>query len=654
MSALRVNLCAAASIGAVLFGCAHGSSTASGGSADQPNAGAAGPGPGGPAAGSPADGDSATASRFASCEGVDLQQDGALDVDLTAVRVRGRVTVDGAAVPAAAGAGRVTFTNALTKATASADIASDSGYELTLAPGSYDVAYEPDAQACGIPSSLAPPWPCNGHTLQSSVTISSDGALDFDLPTIVVRGAVTLKGGPWPDDVGAAISFASAGSAAGVALVSRGGYTVRIFKGTTSVSYLPQSSFCTTSSPCNGGILRPDVGLQESGALDLDVPMVVMRGAVSLDGTRMQDPAGGAITFAAAGTPTSPASNASVEIEGDGTYAVALLPGTYAVGYSGVPTAGDTSPLPRGPGRLLTDVAVRTDGLLDLDVPTAQVRGAVTVNGTSVPPWGDEALTFTTDGGSASARIHPDGTYATVLVRGTYAIGFAAARACLKDDAYPCNGGVLRTMPVEDTGVFDVDLKTVDVVGKMTLNGAAPPQSSSEATLSFVTAGRKPDAPDDEHGLSAVVDVGPDASYFVRLLAGSYDVYYGGVSCTGGGSAMPCGAGLLHAGAAFDSSGALDVDVASVHVRGKVTLAGQPITDAGELGALTFTGPASGSQASQRLGSKRPVDYQAHLLRGRYVITYAPDEASCGAGASSPLPCVEVVLAGCDHPGPGK
>jgi hypothetical protein len=458
-----------------------------------------------------------------------------------------------------------------------------------------------------------------------------------------VRGALTLAGQPWPASAPAAITFAEAGKAPAIVPVYEGTYAARIFKGTSVVGYVPQSSACDTRAPCNGGILKPNVALQATGALDLDVPMVVARGAVSVNGSRMNaDTYGGALTFVSssgAKPELGDAAAASIPIAPDGSYALALLPDTYSVSYSGV--ANDDPVLPRTAGVIRPSVDIKSDGDLDVDAPTATVRGRVTLNGAPVATSGAGAIAF----GGAAVAIRADGSYSTIVIPGGYDVGYAPSNGCPASGTFPCNAGKLQTLGVvAGNNVLDVDLKVVNVSGHLTLNGAPPP-SGAKPTVTFTA----PAEPATTAGAGASVALHTDASYSVRLLAGTYDVRYGGAQCTRTELPMPCNGGLLKPGVSLRSSGALDLDIASVRIRGKVTSGGKAIASASaDFGDLAFTAKTSSSRAAEPLDPIGPIDYEAHLLRGRYVVTYAPLDGSCKDGATSLVPCAEVVVAGCD------
>ena len=604
-----------------------------------------------------------SADAFAACKGVDFQTSGTFDVDLKAVHIRGRVTVDGAAASGSAvDVGRITFTSTALRGATSTAIATDASYETTLAPGTYDIGYQPDSTCSTITTAGA--WPCNAHVLKQGVALSADGVFDLDLPTVVVSGAVTLKGQAFATQ--SSITFTEAGALSTVAAPTAApqGYKIRLFKGTYAVGYAPRGgTSCGTTAPCNSGIIKPSVSLTTSGVLDVDVPMVVARGAVSLNGTPMSgDTRGGSVTFAlASAKPVAaglPVPSASISIAPDGTYAVGLLPETYNIGYAGVPGATATSLLPRNGGILRASTSIKTDGTLDLDVTTASVKGKVTLNGAAATSTSTArgSIFFTDTGSGSLASILADGTYATVVLAGTYDIGFtpSSSTSCLAEGAFPCNSAKLKSLALaKGSGVLDLDIKVVTVQGKMTLNGASLPAGGATPSVTFAPPVDPKDPAPKFATLTVPLTTG--TSYSTRLIAGTYDVGYGGAPCTADTETMPlpCNSGTLRPAVSLVTTGALDVDVTSAVVSGRVTLAGkEPPSSTVQRGGLSFTGKSSGTAITAAFSPDGPIAYKAHLLRGRYVIMYLPG-ASCStsdaaSGDPSALPCVGVVLAGCD------
>ncbi|AKU99138.1 hypothetical protein AKJ09_05802 [Labilithrix luteola] len=603
---------------------------------------------------------SGDADPYATCKGVDFESDGTYDVDLQAVHVGGRVTVDGAKADATH-AGRITFTASAANGASgrtSAPIKADDQYEATLAPGTYDIGYEPDTHGCmngGTPGA----WPCNARVLQKGVVLTADGVFDLDLTTVLVEGKITLEGHAFPP-FGPILTFSETSGASAVTIPApTQKYQARLFPGTYDVGYAHAGPACDTFMPCNSGVINPGVNLTKSGVLDVDVPMVVARGSVSLDGTKMSGTTrGGSVTFSSSPAKTAAKNlwdGASASIGTDGNYALALLPGTYAIGYSGVPNAPSGSPLPRSGGIVLPSVPISNDGTLDVDVKTASVNGKVTVNGAPILASESAALSFTTTGGEANISILPNGTYSAILVVGNYDVGFAPS-SCTTNGSLPCNGGKLRTVSLSHGGgALDIDLPVVTIEGKVTLNGGSLPVDAT-ASITFAPPASKPSQPIDpndpsqrgEPSASAVfVDILPDATYTTRLLSGTYDVGYGGAACDDAAMPMPCNAGTLRGSVSLTNSGALDIDIASARVNGRVTLRGTDVpTSTTDRGALSFVGKAHGTATTASFPPSGRITYDTHILRGAYVIVYAADTA-CSEQPSS-LPCTGMVVAGCN------
>ncbi len=667
---LTVLLLAGAFAASAVAGCSSkGSDASSSGDGD------AGPG----AEGGEGAGDGGTADELPACEGVDLSKDGTYDVDVKAVAIRGKVTVDGAPKPLATGSVTLVPTTPAGKRKgggATTQVLEDGSYETTVVPGAYDVLYTPDASAC---ASAQPPsaWPCSAGVVKKNVTVASNGVIDLDLATALVTGKALVRGKVAAERI--ALTFTgteggASGTAVGARVVLdglRADYAIRLLKGTYDVGYAPPSGTCTATVPCNAGIVRPNVPVTASGVVDVDVPMSVVRGAVSLDGVRMTPTTrGGSLVFALAGAKAT--AGASVQIATDGSYAVAVLPGTYVVTFAGVPSTSVPS-LPRSSGLVKPSVALQTDGTLDVDVPTASVSGRVTVNGAvgALSPGASRgSVTFTSPtGGAVSTPVGEDGRYATVLVAGSYDAGYApGSSTCAPGGAstWPCNAGVVKpgVSLTKGSGALDLDLKVVSVNGKVTVDGRPLPVIGRTAVLTFAAARTAKPAPaDDADELpgakisSASVTIAEGDTYAARLLAGTYDVGWGGTPCSSSPEdplLLPCNAGVVKPNAALAQGGALDVDVRTARISGRVTLGGKPAPDAdADRGALSFaTAPlgTGGSAATARFGEAGPISYTTRLLRGRYVVRY--EGASCRASAEamigSPFPCGGAVLAGCE------
>jgi hypothetical protein len=434
------------------------------------------------------------------------------------------------------------------------------------------------------------------------------------VPVISVSGKVTLAGAPI---TAGHLSFALHGGGAAATSDFSGGatYSLTLVPGSYDVGFVPVSG-CDGGTPCNGGVIKPGVTLTQSGALDVDVPVISVSGKVTLAGTPIT---AGALAFAMTG-----AFNRAVTAPlTASTYSITLLPGAYDIGFVADACNGGT---PCNGGVIKPGVTLTQTGALDVDVPVISVGGKVTLGGA---PISDGYIRFSLHNGygpvdtpelSAAAA-----SYALTLLPGLYDVGFVAPRSC--NNATPCNGGVLKPqLTLTASGALDVDVPLITVAGKVT-RGGAPIQGGA---LGFDLRGGFGEAA--TAGLSASA-----ASYALALLPGSYDVrFIAPASCSG---ATPCNSGIVKPGLALGAGGALDVEVPLVTVSGKLTVQGQPWVS-GDGGMLAFRPARNSLDAIAMLPAG--ATFTTALLPGNYVLMFG--SGTCG---SAGVPCDDEVLAGC-------
>jgi hypothetical protein len=607
----------------------------------------------------------ADADPFAACNGIAISQSGTFDMDLTAAHVSGHVTLNGAKQTNVDG--QVSFRDPKTNAVATASVDATGSYKTTLANGTYDVWFEPNGQGCSSTST----WPCVAHVLKSGVPISADGVLDVDVPTVKASGKVTLAGKAFPTNTQTGgLAFADTSSAptgAGATLASSGyvsistvgggaTYAATLVPGHYSIAYAAASTACNTTTPCTGGVVTQDVSISASGALDVDVPMVVVRGRVTLNGAALPAQQGlGSIFFSqgkvGAQGDGSGANSAGTTIDAAGTYAAALFPGAYDVGYSGDPNAISTSLMPRNAGVLVPQADLSHDGTLDLDVQSASVQGKVTANGMALGQANGNpgSIGFALSGASTplvSTFAIASGAYRAVLIAGSYDVSFEGDSYGCSNGAtpsMPCNRGKLKsiTLAKGQAGALDLDVPTVTIHGKITVNGGSPSQSDV-AQITFALSGTT-----GTTGGVASFQTDAKNTYNVALVPGTYDVGIGAGNCQDVASSLPCVGGVVKAGVTLTSSGALDLDVPTLTVSGKVTLAGQQVPQATDSrGSAFFSMKSGGAAESTPFSSTGPITYSLRLLPGNYVLGTQASTQLCATG-DSPLPCHAVVVAGC-------
>jgi hypothetical protein len=397
-----------------------------------------------------------------------LTATGVLDLDVPVAHVSGAVTLDGAALPTESAArGALSFAGATGETvgvatTASLGTGGPASYALALFPGHYDVSFAANAAFCAAASATVP---CVGGKLKTAVGLTADGGLDLDLHAVTITGAVTVAGAAMPtaaSDRGTVLFTnvtGGSGSPPSFGASGAASYRMRVLAGTYDVGYVANAALCATKGgaappvPCNGGTLMHAAALTGDGALDLDLPIATISGAVTLAGAPLPAATAdrGALAFVSrdgAGTVTTPTFGTSGAV----AYALALWPGSYDVAFAAdaalCKAAAAPPAIPCVGGVVASAVMVRGAGVLDVDVPTVSLSGAVNLDGAALP-------TATADRGSISfARVTGEGggaaglslgtsaaaNYAITIVPGHYVVSHVANAAL-------CGGATLPAVP---------------------------------------------------------------------------------------------------------------------------------------------------------------------------------------------------------------
>jgi hypothetical protein len=548
------------------------------------------------------------------CNGLSLSMGGELDLDIESVHLTGRITLNGAA---AAPSGRIRFTSALGRST---EIEVAPTYDLWLASDTYDVRYI--ASQCDPSSS----WPCNSGVVASSVHLSASGALDLDVHSVTVSGRVTVSGAPYPSAGGSLRFTLSNEASTDTGIPSGGSYSLMLLPGSYSVGYrAPSGCIAGSGVPCNGGTLKTNVDLSHAGALDLDVPMITVGGHVTLGhqplpGLPSQR---GGLHFSSAADPGG--ASVGLPSDGDASYSIALLPGSYGVEY--VPSGCDSAGLPCNGGPLMSSISLSTSGALDLDIPSIAVSGRVTLNGGALPSGapGNANLRFSMSGGAATT-VPLDVMYSLSLMPGKYTVQFLAA-GC-DGSPLPCNGGpVVTDVALSASGALDLDIPAIMLSGRVTLVGQPLP-NGADGHIRFSLSG----------GSAADIDPFGNGSYTVALFPGAYDVAFGSTGACDAATRLPCNSGTLRSSVGLMSSGALDLDIPSITVTGRVTLNHAAF---GGQEQILFSLVNGGSVATDLNGG----GYSLNLLPGSYVVS----SSGLGCDTIAGLPCGGEFLRGCGN-----
>jgi hypothetical protein len=392
--------------------------------------------------------------------------DGVLDVDVSAVQISGQVTLLGEPLPAATDTrGQLSFESSEGSVVSTEDLGSADGatYTMTLLPDRYTVGFVGDPGLC---AGGAPALPCNSGPLLENVEIDGDGVLDVDVPAVTISGAVGLDGAALPDESGdrGALSFALAGGSQvlGTPFAPTGAatYTMTLLPGDYDVSFVGNPQLCALDDsslvPCNGDTLLESVSFRSSGVLDLELQSVRVSGSVTVDGAPLADEQAdrGQLEFRLASGSSIVTSLGS---SGPFAYSLSIAPGHYTVSFiaNSALCASDTLPaVPCVGGTLLDDVIITSDGVLDVDVPSLEVRGNVTLNGATLPDESQSrgfiafSLVDPLGGIGLSDDLRGTGAanYALTVLPGTYVVTHVANEALcggVNAPAVPCVSQIL-------------------------------------------------------------------------------------------------------------------------------------------------------------------------------------------------------------------
>ncbi len=385
------------------------------------------------------------------------------------------------------------------------------------------------------------------------------------------------------------------------------------------------------------------IALEQSGSLDIDIPTVTVGGAITWNGGPI--PQGGTspqLRLARAGTAETGVLVDLGEARASGsTYQVRVVPGSYDVLYDYDACSVAAFPCQRGV-RVRAGVSLTVDGTLDLDLRTARITGRATLDGASLPSASYDLPKISLRGGDGSTGIFADledlasGLYDVELLHGTYDLLYQEPDTRCSGDPFPCQEGVRLQSGVSVTGdgSLDLDIDTIRVTGRVTLDGANPPAASYEPPCVRLRGS------DGSLGTLVDLDNAADGVFDARFLAGTYDLLYDEPDSDCTGTPYPCQErAVLRSGAAMTADGTLEVDIATLRVTGQVTLDGAtpPASNSGRRPSITLRShDGSGAGVLVQLEHVSGGAYDVRLLPGTYDLLYALDPAWCGG---PPYPC---------------
>ena len=296
----------------------------------------------------------------------------ALDIDVPATAVSGRVTVNGAAPPTGSGYALVYMRSTAGDRALLATVGpGSSDYAGVKVPGTYDIYYEwtRSTATTGVPSNL-------NALLRSGVVVGSTAvALNVDIPATVVSGTIAVNGAQVPQASGTAnLSLRNAaGDNVALGTTAAGSYSRLVVPGTYDLYYAVATA--GTGVPSNAAVKVQSGIAVGSGpqALNIDVPTTAVSGTITVNGAQVPQASGiGSLNLRNATGDDAVLGTTAVA----GAYSQRVVPGTYDLYYVFV-TGPIHSSLPfNKAAKLRSGIVVGSTPLvLDIDVPSTKVLG---------------------------------------------------------------------------------------------------------------------------------------------------------------------------------------------------------------------------------------------------------------------------------------
>ncbi|MBI3074468.1 MAG: hypothetical protein HYY84_20340 [Deltaproteobacteria bacterium] len=389
---------------------------------------------------------------------------GNLNIDLPVVTVAGRVTLNGATMPnGPSGWPRgnllIANTDGIGGPTVDLGPRDEATYRARIYKGVQSFVVSKFTQ-CD-----AGPLPCQTREAVRDIRIDTDGRLDLDLRVARVSGVVTVNGAPVANAAGnpsrGRVEFRDATGLATATLARTGpaAYSAPLYEGRYDVAISSFESCAEGPLPCLTRTVAASVAVAGPAALNIDVPVVDVRGRVTANGNALGDGVASRLVF----SPAAPRATGVGTVQGESTvelssrgatYRVRLYAGTYRAQVRPAPNCvdGEDGALPCQ-GNINVDAAAQftTTGVRDFDLRVVTVTGSVTINGRAVfdDRTGHErgALSFAAGDGAYPNRVslgsNGPATYRARIFAGTQGIGLLNDVAC-ENGAIPCGHLALR------------------------------------------------------------------------------------------------------------------------------------------------------------------------------------------------------------------
>ncbi|MES1207008.1 MAG: hypothetical protein ABUS79_13810 [Pseudomonadota bacterium] len=346
-----------------------------------------------------------------------------LDVDVPSVTVLGTVAIGG--VPAGpSNRGWVYLRNAADGDVVRIAVANSATYRARVVPGSYDLYFTGTTDAYSVTNQNA--------RLRTGVVVASTGTtvLDVDVPSATLTGTLSLDGAaPVATDSAHLVLRNATGDYAQIPWDSDGTYSVNVVPGTYDLFYSKDNTVQAATPSNQLARLRAGVVVAAAGTtvVDIDVTSTTVMGMVKINGAPADAGNAGIVTLRSAEGDRAVIANTARS-----TFLARVVPGTYDLYYTRTATPANTATeAPANHAAKLQSGLVLAPGattVFDIDIPSATVSGAITINGTSAGTGDHGALTLQSAAGDFAPFASTNGgVYTARLIPGMYHLFYSHA-----------------------------------------------------------------------------------------------------------------------------------------------------------------------------------------------------------------------------------
>jgi len=478
------------------------------------------------------------------------------DFDLETVQVSGELTINNTQMPdntleynEEQSRGGIYFSNVESGDSyyVSINASGKASFSKKIFKGAYNVRFNPNSSSS---QNAVPELVMN---LEENVAINDTLMKNFNIDTAQISGLISLNGTTMPNNT---LEYSEEQSRGGVALVNsdsgdlmyisigatgQGEYSAKIYKGTYSISFNPNSSSSQNVLPNLNVKLEEGVVVDGTTMKNYNLQTAQISGKINLNGETMpnntleysEDQSRGGVTLKNRGSGDD--IYASINSSGTASYNTTVFKGSYDVLFS-PNSSSSQNVLPDLNLKLEKEVAIEATTIKNYNLETAQISGIVSLNGNTMPnntmEYNEDqsrgGITFKNkesgDTYYVSLGASDEASFSVKLFNGIYDVSLNPYSASSQNVLPDIDTFLESRVEVTSTVSRNYSLKTVKVSGAVTLNGNTMPsntleynEETSRGSLIFTNKSTS-----DMYYVS--IGSSGEALYNVTLFDGSYDV----------------------------------------------------------------------------------------------------------------------------------